>query len=169
MSTALLREKDFKNTMLLLNSKRKRPSRVASNGRKPTWFLEPTANQHAGVIAKEPDQPTLSRASERAKARPPGSSSWGGLVAARPFPHRALGPATVEDVIVRAAVRNRCWILVDGGPNGADAWPRHRLRHPAVSRTTLRGGGRYGARPRRYGFSSVFQGYESSVSSQQPC
>eukprot|EP00913_Durusdinium_trenchii_P029847 g27969.t1 len=25
---------------------------------------------------------------------------------------------TVEDVIVRAAVRNRCWILVDGGPNG---------------------------------------------------
>eukprot|EP00438_Fugacium_kawagutii_P003784 Skav219676 [mRNA] locus=scaffold4838:65062:68284:- [translate_table: standard] len=24
----------------------------------------------------------------------------------------------VPDVIVRAAVRNRCWILVEGGPNG---------------------------------------------------
>ena len=26
-----------------------------------------------------------------------------------------------EDVIVRAAVRNRCWILVEGGPNSAAA------------------------------------------------
>ena len=32
--------------------------------------------------------------------------------------HSTLKTWTSKDVIVRAAVRNRCWILVEGGPNG---------------------------------------------------
>lgn len=41
---------------------------------------------------------------------------------------------TSKDVIVRAAVRNRCWILVEGGPNGAGSQDWAQLKeHGALS------------------------------------
>lgn len=42
--------------------------------------------------------------------------------------HCTLQAWTSKDVIVRAAVRNRCWILVEGGPNGVGSQDWARLK-----------------------------------------